>query len=443
MGPERRYPILRSLLKQTLMDLTDESVDIFDVCLASRHKKAREALKDSQYEIAEAMGTHSQLLQTIGALVLDDEMHNDHLRQAIYHSIPRMTLQAAVKEAHTLRRLNGYFDFLADHYSSVRQFAPPLLDTLSFASHQEDNPFLAGIEVLRALNTTNRRKLPDDAPVNFVPDNWRRFVLPNGQPHRRPYERCVLSTLRDTLRSGDISLPQSRCYTDPETFLIPRGAWPHLREDVCQQLDLDPTSVTRLSDRAQPLKDLLPRVDRVLDRSDGIRIEQGEWIVPMDEAEDIPESVKALEAQISRRLPHVDLTDVLLEVDQWTGFSHHLTHAGGGQPRTDDLLLHLHAAVVAQGTHMGLLELAPNANLISDRLAWVSTGYLREETLTAAVAALVNLQYRQPLAQHGGGRDAVFVGWPALSRARQGPERPGVATLLWVWAGPHVLPLEQ
>jgi hypothetical protein len=171
------------------------------------------------------------------------------------------------------------------------------------------------------------------------------------------------------LRSGDLYLPHSRRYTDPETFLIPRATWPTLREDICQQLDLDPTGATRLSDRAQELKGLLPRVDRVLDRRDGIRIEQGELIVPMDEAEDVPESVKALEAQISRRMPHVDLTDLLLEVDQWTGFSHHLTHAGGGQPRTDDLLLHLHAAVVAQGTNMGLIELAHNADLTYDRLA--------------------------------------------------------------------------
>jgi TnpA family transposase len=227
--------------------------------------------------------------------------------------------------------------------------------------------------------------------------------MPDGQPNRPPYELCVLSTLRDALRSGDIYLPHSRRYTDPETFLIPRVAWPQLREDVCQQLDLDSTGATRLSDRAQALTDLLPRVDRLLDQREGIRIEQGELIVPMDEGEDIPESVKALAEQIGRRLPQVDLTDLLLEVDQWTGFSQHLTHVGGGQPRTDDLLLHLHAAVVAQGTNMGLIELAHHANLTYDRLAWVSTWYLREDTLKAAVAALVNFQYRQPLAQHWGG----------------------------------------
>ena len=64
---------------------------------------------------------------------------------------------------------------------------------------------------------------------------------------------------------------------------MPRATWPQLKADVCQELDLDPTDHTRLSDRAQQLKDLLPRVDRLLDRSEGIRIEDGELIVPMDD----------------------------------------------------------------------------------------------------------------------------------------------------------------
>jgi hypothetical protein len=272
-----------------------------------------------------------------------------------------------------------------------------------YTTHHDDDTVLEAIEVFRALNTANQRKLPDNVPLDFVADNWRRFVMPQGQPTRRAYELCTLSTLRDKLRSGDIYLPHSRRYTDPETFLIPRSAWPQLRTDVCQELDLDPTGHTRLSARAQQLKDMLPRVDRMLDRSDGIRIEDGELIVPMDDAENVPESVQALDEQIRRRIPDVDLPDLLLEVDQWTGFSQHLTHASGGQPRTDELLLHLHAAALAQGTNMGLVEMAHSTGLPYGRLAWVSQWYLREETLKAAVTALVNFQYRQPLAQHWGG----------------------------------------
>jgi len=113
-------------------------------------------------------------------------------------------------------------------------------------------------------------------------------------------------------------------------------------------------------------------------------------IVPMDEGEDFPESVQALDDQIHRRIPDVDLTDLLLEVDQWTGFSQYLTHAGGGQPRTDDLLLHQHAAMVGQGTNMGLIEMAHSAGVAYDRLAWASPWYLREET---SVSHLLHMEF--------------------------------------------------
>jgi TnpA family transposase len=403
MGPERRYPTLAALLKQTLIDLTDESIDIFDVCMASRHKKARQALEDYHQEVAETTQSHSQLLQAIGDVILDDDVTDERLRQAIFQHIPRGALEAAVKEARGLKRPTGHLDFLDDHYSYVRQFAPAFLSTLAFLSHQDDNPVLEAIEVLRRLNASKRRKLPEQAPVAFVPDNWRRLVMANDPPDRRPYELCALSTLRDQLRSGDIYAPNSRRYTDPETFLIPRTTWPTLRQEVCQELGLDPTGAKRLSERAQDLRELLPRVDRLLDRPDGIRMENGELIVPMDEADDLPESAKALADQVGRRLPHVDLTDLLLEVDQWTGFSRHLKHATGGQRRDDDLLLHLHAAILAQGTNMGPVEMARSANLTYDRLAFASFWHLREETLQDAVNALVNFQYRQPLAQHWGG----------------------------------------
>ena len=52
---------------------------------------------------------------------------------------------------------------------------------------------------------------------------------------------------------------------------------------------------------------------------------------------------------------------------------------------------------------MGLTEMAHSTNLTYERLAWTNTWYLREETLKAVVTALVNFQYKQPLAQHWGG----------------------------------------
>ena len=403
MGPERRYPILVAFLKETMMDLTDEIIDIFDVCLATRHKKARAALEEYQTEVAKTTSAHSMLLHEIGQLVLDEAIADVQLRQSIYLSIPPEKLRAAIEEAKTLSTPNGYYDFLDDHYSYIRQFAPQFLASLPFTSHEKDDPLLEAVATLRQLNTAHQRKLPDDISMDFVPDRWRRFVQNHGEPSRRAYELCALSTLRDALRAGDIYLPTSRRYADPETYLIPKSRWPGLRAEVCEELHLDPTGSERLSQRVQELKTLLPRLDRTLNRDKGIRIEEGQLIVPDDEGEDLPQSAKALEEHVSRRLPHVELPDLLVEVDRWTNFSQRLTHAGSGYPRTDELLLHFYATLLAQGTNMGLTEMAHSTNLTYDRLAWTNTWYLREETLKAVVTELVNFQYKQPLAHRWGG----------------------------------------
>ena len=79
--------------------------------------------------------------------------------------------------------------------------------------------------------------------------------------------------LRDTLRSSDSISRTVAGIPTPRPSLFPEQ---HGRRSVrmsARYTDLDPTGATRLSDRAQALKTLLPRVDRVLDRRDGIRIE--------------------------------------------------------------------------------------------------------------------------------------------------------------------------
>jgi TnpA family transposase len=67
------------------------------------------------------------------------------------------------------------------------------------------------------------------------------------------------------------------------------------------------------------------------------------------------------------------------------------------------VLRHLYAAILAQGCNIGLTKMAQIADLSYDRLAWCTTWYLREDTLKAAVAAIVNFQYHQPLSHRWGG----------------------------------------
>ncbi len=103
------------------------------------------------------------------------------------------------------------------------------------------------------------------------------------------------------------------------------------------------------------------------------------------------------------RLPLIDLPDLLIEVNQWTGFSQHLQHLNGREPRRHDFLPVLYAALLAQGCNFRFARMAQMAEIPADCLAWCTTWYLREETLTAATNALVNFYHRLPLSQRWGG----------------------------------------
>ncbi len=121
------------------------------------------------------------------------------------------------------------------------------------------------------------------------------------------------------------------------------------------------------------------------------------------EAEERPATAVELEQRIDQKLPHIELSDLLIEVDRWTQFSQHLTNTSGSKPRSKDFLQYLYAAVIAHGCNIGLTKMAQIADLRYDRLTWCNNWYLREDTLKAATAVLVNFHYHQPLAAYWGG----------------------------------------
>ena len=102
----------------------------------------------------------------------------------------------------------------------------------------------------------------------------------------------------------------------------------------------------------------------------------------------------------------MELAEVLIEVDSWTGFTQFFRHAGGARSRNPDLVRHVYAAILAQACNFGLTTMADIADLTYRQLAWTTDWYLREETLKAAFSALVDFHSTScqlPLAEAWGG----------------------------------------
>lgn len=406
MSETRRYPILLALLRQTLEDVTDEMVELYDRYLAQAYRRAGHKLTEFRHAAARTTNEQLRLFRAVGRLVLDPDISDAQLRATIYQNVPQPKLQHAVDECDQLIRPaeDHYFDFLAASYPNVRTFAPQFLAALDFQAKAAHAPLLKAIKLLRELNTAQQRKVPADAPTEFVSAKWRPYVVEHeGQFARRYYELCVLWELREALRAGNVWVTHSRRYADPESYLLPRPAWEAARSEICHLLQVSTDGTARLAQLRTQLTERATQLEQALKDQTNVRIENGRLVVSPLAGALLSPSTRQLQAEIGRRLPRLELSELLIEVDGWTHFTHAFEHAGGNEPRTQDLQTPLYAVLLANACNFGLDTMAELAHLTYARLTWCENWYVRAETLRAATNILVNYHFHLPLSRAWGG----------------------------------------
>lgn len=211
-----------------------------------------------------------------------------------------------------------------------------------------------------------------------------------------------MANLRDRLRSGDVFVNISRKYADFNSLLLSNAQWELLRQDFCSQMSMPSLPTERIDQRLQELELLLKPLDELLNVGGEIRLEEGILVVPALPAEDVPVSAKALREQINQRLPKVNITDMIKEVDAWTNFSGHL-QGFENEPRNPEHQSFLYAAVFAAGCNIPLSDLARSCEIDYQSLWWAGNNYLSEDNLKKANDTLVNFHHLQWLSGYWGG----------------------------------------
>ncbi|EHN94247.1 transposase [Escherichia coli E101] len=127
------------------------------------------------------------------------------------------------------------------------------------------------------------------------------------------------------------------------------------------------------------------------------------------EKQEEPPSLLRLNNRTKQLLPPVDLTELLLEIDARTGFTHEFAHVSESGARTQDLHISLCAVLMAEACNIGLEPLIKHniPALTRHRLSWVKQNYLRAETLVSANARLVDFQSTLELAGRWGGGEVA------------------------------------
>ncbi|BHI42948.1 hypothetical protein JNE25001_45640 (plasmid) [Escherichia coli] len=119
----------------------------------------------------------------------------------------------------------------------------------------------------------------------------------------------------------------------------------------------------------------------------------------------VPSGVSAFASLVYNMLPHPKITEILEEVDSWTGFTRHFTHLKNNNIRSKDgrLLLTTILAdgikILADGINLGLTKMAESCpGITKSSLEGILAWFIRDETYSAALAEQVNAQGKRPLA---------------------------------------------
>ncbi len=262
-------------------------------------------------------------------------------------------------------------------------------------------PALAALPAVLDGRTTD----PGQVDLTNLSPAWQRLIGTEGEIDRRAYTVAVMDAVHKALRRRDIFVVGGRRWGDPRARLLTDPAWEATKNETLTSLQLLEEPATHLASVRHSLDARYRAAADQLASNTAVRIgDAGKVHLTPLEAKTIPESVTQLRGLVSTMLPRVDLPDVLLEVNSWTGFLSEFSHVSEGSAWMGQLGVSVAAILVAEACNVGLTPVAKDGHpaLTRGRLAHVDQHYVRADTLHAANSRLVQAQSALGLAQRRG-----------------------------------------
>jgi TnpA family transposase len=399
----KRLTLILAFLNVRAEEVTDAIVDMFDALVAGVVSRADGELTARKAAQVDAYGDNARLFRAVAEVILDVSIPAEAVRDAVFRCVPREELGRLVDTSKALDSgvTESLVDLLKDRFPYIRTFVPDVLATLCFAAVRDDDQLVAGIETLRVMNTGRSRKVPEEAPVGFVPRRWANVVTGPAGVDRRAWELALVTELRSALRAGDLVVECSRRYTRWDDGLYSPDAWSHRRGSWFAERGLPGDGAAFMAGLKDAVHEITVAVADRLPANTEARVEGGKLALKPLEAVVVPASAQEVRQCLVGMLPLVSLPELLLEVDRWTSFSKdllHLTARGDASPRhVAATRPALFAVLVAEATNIGLATMSRASGIPHGQLVRVHDWCFRDETLHQAITTLVRYHQALPL----------------------------------------------
>ena len=393
-----KYTVLTCFLKQINLDTLDYIIDMYHKIMLKVYGRAKRQLEGAMKKQSKHFRKGEHLLNEIALILFDESIPDSELRKMVFTKVGREAIEnhTLASQAWLTGKFSNVFNLVIDRFSYLRQFAPTLIAALDLEmSDKKKSDLLEAVELLRSLNDENKRKLPDDAPISFIPKKLQKIVCPSGKVNKQAWECALLTKIRDEIKAGNLTAKGSKRFGKFDNFFMPYRQWTSKRKSFFQRNGMpeNPNGVPEY---------LTSRIDKAFDHflkthdnNKYARVEDDRWTLSVDPAEELTEQEKQalarLKSWLTEHMRPIKLPQLLIEVDNDLQFSKEfmLPHQQFSC-KVEDVCTIL-VTIMAHGCFIGPYTMARLTNGISyDQIRRVTDWQLTVEAQRAALALIVN-----------------------------------------------------
>ena len=347
-----------------------------DKLMTSIYTQAEKEIDEYTRQQRRSLRQSLTTFQRLGQVILDDTVEDKDLRTALFHQVTHADLTAQLEtiSAWLTGKYSHVFHLVVKRFAYLRQFAPELLKHLQFRSTTEESTsLLEAIDLLRQLNEENKRKLPEDAPLAFLPKNIQEIVVIDGKVNKAAWECALLNAVCDAIKSGNLHVQHSKRFGHFDDFFMPASVWHTRSAEFFQRAGLPSQPEEVKAYLTQRLNQAYDRFLEHLPQNTYAQIRDDRWQLSTDPGEKLDASAQAhldhLHQWLAQHLRTVKLPELLIQVDNDLRFTDFFLPPAQqvvpphGRP-TEEICIIL-TTIMAHGCNIGTYNMARMVENIS------------------------------------------------------------------------------
>ncbi|MGR5965401.1 Tn3 family transposase [Bacillus cereus] len=413
MPDQRRMAMLVAFAKMYTQSAQDDVIDIFDRYLTDLFAKTYRKEQKERLRTIKDLDKAARQLREACVILLEHTDPSVHPKTAVFEKISEKDLIQAVQIVDSLTYSPNQtlaYSGLLQHYGTIRKFLPLLMEEIELQATPAGLPILQAWNFVKKHGKSNKKRWKN-APLAGLNANWSKVVIDkdSGTVNHRAYTFWMLEQVLEALHRHDLYIVGSEKYGDLRAQLLQGEEWKSIRPSILRSLDWSIDSYESLTPLKEELDKTYHQVIENWENNPAVQIDTfagKERIVltPLDKQPE-PESLQKLKQQIHTMLPNIDIPQLLLEVNRWTGFMDGFRHISEAKSRINELPISICALLISQACNIGLRPLVQDGvpSLERDRLTWIEQNYFRAETLSESNAKLVDFHSQLQLAKMWGG----------------------------------------